>query len=71
MTLGKDKTDEAISYTSTARRILALDFEHPWRYRCPEGHSTWKPRANGYYCERCECVYAKLTDWKTKQEVTK
>lgn len=28
--------------------------QNDWRYRCPEGHCTWNPRADGtYYCRQC------------------
>lgn len=40
----------------------------PWRYRCPEGHSSWEQRANGkYYCPWCDDVFDELVDWKMRE----
>ena len=29
----------------------------PWRYRCPEGHTTITTRTAGYYCQVCRAYY--------------
>ena len=45
----------------------------PWRYRCPEGHTSWTPVSsdrgrNGphvkYYCRTCKDHYVELIDAK-------
>lgn len=35
-----------------------------WRYRCPQGHSAWRPVGNGYWCEPCDHTYSSLLDAK-------
>jgi len=34
----------------------------PWIHRCPEGHCSWRTRADGYWCERCEETFQQLVD---------
>ncbi|UBF23505.1 winged helix-turn-helix protein [Halorubrum tailed virus 28] len=29
----------------------------PWRYRCPEGHTSITTRTEGYYCQTCGAYY--------------
>ena len=52
------------------RRLTMTD---PWRYRCPEGHTSWTPVSsdrgrNGphvkYYCRTCKDHYDELIDAK-------
>lgn len=43
--------------------------QDPWRYRCPEGHTTWARFETHYYCQHCEERFDRLTDWKTKEKV--
>lgn len=38
----------------------------PWRRRCPEGHCSWSPRGDEYYCEMCDATYDRLVDVKTE-----
>jgi len=45
----------------------------PWRYRCPEGHTSWTPVSSDqhrgrqtvkYYCRTCKDHYSELIDAK-------
>jgi len=27
--------------------------EQPWRYRCPNGHSSWRHRGGRLHCKMC------------------
>ena len=55
----------------------------PWRYRCPEGHTTWTSTQSGmkqakapFYCISCQRKdgvsphFEKLTDAKTGKRVS-
>lgn len=33
-----------------------------WRYTCPDGHYSWRPRSEGYYCMRCEEGFEELVE---------
>lgn len=43
-----------------------------WRYRCPNGHTSWHPRTQigGIYCSTCQQGYDTILDAKTGTEVT-
>lgn len=34
----------------------------PWRWRCPEGHTTWQSAADGYRCRSCGERFGQLVD---------
>lgn len=34
----------------------------PWRWRCPNGHTRWRPRGDGYRCKSCGEVFTELVD---------
>ncbi|MHC1575973.1 MAG: hypothetical protein ACXQTE_01330 [Methanosarcinaceae archaeon] len=42
-----------------------------WRYRCPNGHASWKyrPRNNDYRCDVCGWVGPHLIDFKDRIDV--
>lgn len=39
----------------------------PWRYRCPEGHTSLESRTRSgtYRCRPCDEIYDQLLDAKT------
>jgi hypothetical protein len=34
----------------------------PWRWRCPNGHTSWETAAGGYRCRMCEEAFVELVD---------
>lgn len=37
----------------------------PWRFTCPDGHHTLRPRRDGaYYCGECGAVHRRVWDKK-------
>jgi tRNA(Ile2) C34 agmatinyltransferase TiaS len=34
----------------------------PWRWRCPEGHTSWEVSGEGYRCRRCRERFPQLVD---------
>lgn len=43
-----------------------------WRFRCPEGHASWRSDrlSDAYWCEHCDSEFKKLVDWKHKNKTT-
>lgn len=48
-----------------------MDHNDPWRYRCPDGHTSWTPvrvdphdgdPSTEYYCRTCKEHYDHLLD---------
>lgn len=49
-----------------------------WRYRCPEGHPSWRPSGDQFYCRRCSQdptidspIHEVLLDKRTDETVTR
>lgn len=44
-----------------------------WRYRCPNGHTSWRHRTTkpGIYCTTCSQRHQYIIDAKTGEEVAK
>ena len=49
-----------------------------WRYRCREGHPSWRPSGNQFYCQGCSRdptvdspMYETLLDQQTDEVVTR
>lgn len=40
----------------------------PWRHRCPEGHCSWQPCGDEYYCRCCDARFEALVDVTTGRE---
>jgi hypothetical protein len=35
-----------------------------WRWRCPNGHTRWRPAGRGYECKSCGEKFGELRDAK-------
>jgi hypothetical protein len=47
---------------------MSVSHRDPWRYRCPEGHCSWRSTQAGYYCEVCKSAFPVLRDMSADGE---
>ena len=43
---------------------MAAAHADPWRLRCPNGHTSWTPKGDHYWCEGCGQLVDDLIDTK-------
>lgn len=61
----------------TRVRIDRADDLDRWRYRCPNGHTTWEPTNNHLWCHKCSQLadadegpeYYEILDARTDERI--
>jgi hypothetical protein len=49
---------------------IAFETSERWRYRCPRGHTAWRPLPSGFYCDSCRRHYEGHASFDRLHDVT-